>query len=245
MLVTRLEWILACVKKSRRSTNHMQGFSRGVEHAIARFSKTQRKAETEHRSLPKMAMFGGRGGKGGKFSVEDLYGISKKPKASSGTASSGAGAKQPLHKGKGPKGETDALASQILEAAQRLVERRRLELYLREFGISINECQSERHPMLYRWKHLKASSLQGETVICFQPLVGQSFQANERSVVLPSFLHHLDSFTEQGPQEHERLEYRVCSLSAGSEQMLKEQQQQQNHLAVKWLLQIPLLCAMP
>ncbi|XP_050966268.1 voltage-gated potassium channel subunit beta-2 isoform X1 [Labeo rohita] len=97
-----------------------------------------------------MAMFGSRGAKGGKFSVEDLYGISKKPKASSGPASS-AGAKGAAQgRGKGQKGETDALASQILEAAHRLVERRRLELYLRECGLSINDCQSERQAMLYR-----------------------------------------------------------------------------------------------
>ncbi|KAK2911348.1 hypothetical protein Q8A67_003481 [Cirrhinus molitorella] len=95
-------------------------------------------------------MFGSRAAKGGKFSVEDLYGISKKPKASSGPASS-AGTKGAVQgRGKGQKGETDALASQILEAAQRLVERRRLELYLRECGLSINDCQSERQAMLYR-----------------------------------------------------------------------------------------------
>ncbi|KAK9974013.1 hypothetical protein ABG768_022124 [Culter alburnus] len=97
-----------------------------------------------------MAMFGGRGAKGGKFSVEDLYGISKKPKASSGAASSTGTKASVQARGKGQKGETDALASQILEAAHRLVERRRLELYLRECGLSINDCQSERQAMLYR-----------------------------------------------------------------------------------------------
>ncbi|XP_077062833.1 voltage-gated potassium channel subunit beta-2 isoform X3 [Siphateles boraxobius] len=97
-----------------------------------------------------MAMFGGRGAKGGKFSVEDLYGISKKPKASSGAASSTGAKVNVQSRGKGQKGETDALASQILEAAQRLIERRRLELYLRECGLSINDCQSERQAMLYR-----------------------------------------------------------------------------------------------
>ncbi|KAG1957851.1 voltage-gated potassium channel subunit beta-2 isoform X1 [Pimephales promelas] len=97
-----------------------------------------------------MAMFGGRGAKGGKFSVEDLYGISKKPKASSGAASSTGAKVNVPSRGKGQKGETNALASQILEAAQRLVERRRLELYLRECGLSINDCQAERQAMLYR-----------------------------------------------------------------------------------------------
>ncbi|XP_067293770.1 voltage-gated potassium channel subunit beta-2 isoform X3 [Pseudorasbora parva] len=97
-----------------------------------------------------MAMFGGRGAKGGKFSVEDLYGISKKPKASSGAASSTGAKVNVQSRGKGQKGETNALASQILEAAHRLVERRRLELYLRECGLSINDCQSESQAMLYR-----------------------------------------------------------------------------------------------
>lgn len=97
-----------------------------------------------------MAMFGGRGGKGGKFSVEDLYGINKKPKPSSGAGGMAGSRGLAQGRGKGQKGETDALASQILEAAHRLVERRRLELYLRECGLSINDCQSERQAMLYR-----------------------------------------------------------------------------------------------
>uniref|UniRef100_A0A8C1LGP8 Potassium voltage-gated channel subfamily A regulatory beta subunit 3 n=1 Tax=Cyprinus carpio TaxID=7962 RepID=A0A8C1LGP8_CYPCA len=104
-------------------------------------------------------MFGSRGAKGGKFSVEDLYGISKKPKAPSGPSSS-AGAKGPVQgRGKGQKGETDALASQILEAAHRLVERRRLELYLRECGLSINDLRS--CAALCVWKCLGKCTLSG------------------------------------------------------------------------------------
>ncbi|KAI7812394.1 putative voltage-gated potassium channel subunit beta-2-like [Triplophysa rosa] len=95
-------------------------------------------------------MFGGRGGKGGKFLVEDLYGINKKPKPSSGAGGMAGSRGLAQGRGKGQKGETDALASQILEAAHRLVERRRLERYLRECGLSINDCQSERQAMLYR-----------------------------------------------------------------------------------------------
>ncbi|XP_048122745.1 voltage-gated potassium channel subunit beta-2 isoform X2 [Alosa alosa] len=91
-------------------------------------------------------MFGGRGGKGSKMTVEDLYGISKKPKASSNNAPNG-GARG---RSQGQKGDSDALASQILEAAHRLVERRRLELYLRECGLSLTSCQSECQAMLYR-----------------------------------------------------------------------------------------------
>uniref|UniRef100_A0AAY4BZM7 Voltage-gated potassium channel subunit beta-1 n=1 Tax=Denticeps clupeoides TaxID=299321 RepID=A0AAY4BZM7_9TELE len=94
-------------------------------------------------------MFAGRGAKGGKFSVEDLYGISKKPKP----ASSGATGHQksaPQGRRQAPRGESDILTSHILEAAHRLVERRRLELYLRECGISFSDIQSECKPMLYR-----------------------------------------------------------------------------------------------
>uniref|UniRef100_A0A8C6T3H3 Voltage-gated potassium channel subunit beta-1 n=1 Tax=Neogobius melanostomus TaxID=47308 RepID=A0A8C6T3H3_9GOBI len=87
------------------------------------------------------------GGKGGKYSVEDLYGISKKPKASSSSGSIVAKArstKPQEHR------HEEALASQILEAAHRLVERRRLELYLRECGLSLAECEAQRSAMVYR-----------------------------------------------------------------------------------------------
>ncbi|KAK3526971.1 hypothetical protein QTP86_006111 [Hemibagrus guttatus] len=104
-------------------------------------------------------MFASRGasGKGGKFSVEDLYGFSKKPKASSGTGGSVCCKVAPRGRSLEKKNECEALASQILEAAQRLVERRRLELYLRESGLSIQDCQSERQVMLYRGLHSESS----------------------------------------------------------------------------------------
>lgn len=93
---------------------------------------------------------GSGGGKGGKYSVEDLYGITKKPKAST---SSGSIAPKPCARSsKTPeqKSESEALASQILEAAHRLVERRRLELYLRECGLSLTECEAGHGAMTYR-----------------------------------------------------------------------------------------------
>lgn len=90
----------------------------------------------------------GGGGKGGKYSVEDLYGISKKPKASSSSGSIVAKARS--SKSHEQRHESEALASQILEAAHRLVERRRLELYLRECGLSLAECEAERSAMVYR-----------------------------------------------------------------------------------------------
>uniref|UniRef100_A0A674MU79 Voltage-gated potassium channel subunit beta-1 n=1 Tax=Takifugu rubripes TaxID=31033 RepID=A0A674MU79_TAKRU len=90
------------------------------------------------------------GGKGGKYSVEDLYGISKKPKASSSSGSIAAKAGPKSSKSAEQRTESEALASQILEAAHRLVERRRLELYLREYGLSLAECEAERSAMTYR-----------------------------------------------------------------------------------------------
>ncbi|KAM4620040.1 voltage-gated potassium channel subunit beta-2 isoform 1-T1 [Polymixia lowei] len=97
-------------------------------------------------------MFAGRGGgcKGGKFSVEDLYGISKKPKASSSSGSTVAKTGSRVNKTQGQRTESEALASQILEAAHRLVERRRLELYLRECGLSLTDSEAERTAMVYR-----------------------------------------------------------------------------------------------
>ncbi|XP_029028620.1 voltage-gated potassium channel subunit beta-2 isoform X2 [Betta splendens] len=94
------------------------------------------------------------GGKGGKYSVEDLYGISKKPKASSSSGSiaakAAAAAQQRSSRAPEQRGGSEALASQILEAAHRLVERRRLELYLRECGLSLAECEAGRSAMTYR-----------------------------------------------------------------------------------------------
>ncbi|XP_061754358.1 voltage-gated potassium channel subunit beta-2 isoform X2 [Nerophis ophidion] len=92
------------------------------------------------------------GGKGGKYSVEDLYGISKKPKASSSSGSivAKAGGARSSKTSPDQKTESVALASQILEAAHRLVERRRLELYLRECGLSLADCEVDRSAMTYR-----------------------------------------------------------------------------------------------
>ncbi|KAK2863568.1 hypothetical protein Q5P01_003101 [Channa striata] len=76
------------------------------------------------------------GGKGGKFSVEELYGFNKKPKVNRGNS------------GKPDKGDTkkevkekeeSALAAQILEAARRLMERRRLEIYLKECDVTMEQ----------------------------------------------------------------------------------------------------------
>ncbi|KAM4611675.1 voltage-gated potassium channel subunit beta-2-like [Polymixia lowei] len=86
-------------------------------------------------------------GKAGKFSVEELYGFSKKPKVNRG--SSGKQEKGEAKKGAKEKQES-VLASQILEAARRLMERRRLELYLRECDLTVKDCTSEQTHMPYR-----------------------------------------------------------------------------------------------
>ncbi|XP_029526289.1 voltage-gated potassium channel subunit beta-2-like [Oncorhynchus nerka] len=88
----------------------------------------------------------GGGGKGGKFSVEDLYGISKKPKSSS--SAGGTTAKRGSRRAQ-QRSESE-MATQILEAAHRLVEKRSLELYLRECAISLTDCEAERSAMIYR-----------------------------------------------------------------------------------------------
>ncbi|KAL4659952.1 voltage-gated potassium channel subunit beta-2-like isoform X1 [Arapaima gigas] len=98
---------------------------------------------------------GGAGGKGGKFTVEDLYGISKKPKSAatggSGVGGGRAGTRGPgVSKGTGHRNDSEVLASQILEAAQRLVERRRLELFLRECQLSPSDSVADRTAMPYR-----------------------------------------------------------------------------------------------
>lgn len=76
------------------------------------------------------------GGKGGKFSVEELYGFNKKPKVnrgSSGKPDKGDAKKETKEK------EESVLASQILEAARRLMERRRLEIYLKECDVTMEQ----------------------------------------------------------------------------------------------------------
>lgn len=66
--------------------------------------------------------------------MEELYGFNKKPKVNrgnSGKAERGDGRKETKEK------EESVLASQILEAARRLMERRRLEIYLKECDVTM------------------------------------------------------------------------------------------------------------
>ncbi|XP_026178826.1 voltage-gated potassium channel subunit beta-2-like isoform X1 [Mastacembelus armatus] len=76
------------------------------------------------------------GGKAGKFSVEELYGFNKKPKVNrgnSGKPDKSEGKKETKEK------EESVLASQILDAARRLMERRRLEIYLKECDVTMEQ----------------------------------------------------------------------------------------------------------
>lgn len=95
-----------------------------------------------------LAMFAGRAGSAAspmgatagkkRFSVGDLYALSRKSRGG--------------HSGGGGRGsEAGILAGQILDAAKRLMERRRLELYLREVNLSISDTTADRTNMAYRW----------------------------------------------------------------------------------------------
>ncbi|XP_061618984.1 voltage-gated potassium channel subunit beta-2-like isoform X4 [Phyllopteryx taeniolatus] len=85
-------------------------------------------------------MFAGRvpatAGKGTKFSMEELYGFTKKPKVTRGhcaKADKAGGRKDVKEK------EESVLASHILEAAKRVMERRRLEIYMRECDVTMED----------------------------------------------------------------------------------------------------------
>ncbi|XP_077356811.1 voltage-gated potassium channel subunit beta-2-like isoform X2 [Festucalex cinctus] len=82
-------------------------------------------------------------GKGGKFSVEELYGFTKKPKVTRGhcgKADKADGRKDAKEK------EESVLAFHILEAAKRVMERRRLEIYMRECDVTMEDsCMPYRY----------------------------------------------------------------------------------------------------
>lgn len=74
--------------------------------------------------------------------MEELYGFTKKPKVNRGN--SGKPEKRDGRKEAKEK-EESVLASHILDAARRLMERRRLEIYLKECGVTM-----EHSSMSYR-----------------------------------------------------------------------------------------------
>ncbi|XP_072552457.1 voltage-gated potassium channel subunit beta-2-like isoform X1 [Salminus brasiliensis] len=106
-------------------------------------------------------MFAGRAGtglgtgpKGSKFTVNDLYGFnSRKTKGSGVVEVIGKFGSRPhdaLGQGQGQQACCDDLSSQILDAARRLMERRRLELYLRECDLSVKDSTAYLTNMPYR-----------------------------------------------------------------------------------------------
>uniref|UniRef100_A0A3P9J8J5 Voltage-gated potassium channel subunit beta-1 n=1 Tax=Oryzias latipes TaxID=8090 RepID=A0A3P9J8J5_ORYLA len=135
-------------------------------------------------------------GKGGKYSVEDLYGITKKPKAS--TSSGSIAPKSGTRSSKTPdqKSESEAFASQILEAAHRLVERRRLELYLRECGLSLAECEAGHSAMTYRnlgKSGLRVSCLGLGTWVTFGSQISDEMAENLMTIAYESGVNLFDT----------------------------------------------------
>uniref|UniRef100_A0A3B3RSH6 Voltage-gated potassium channel subunit beta-1 n=1 Tax=Paramormyrops kingsleyae TaxID=1676925 RepID=A0A3B3RSH6_9TELE len=86
-----------------------------------------------------------KGSKSEKFTVEDLYGISRKPKPPPGMGRTGRSWLNPGSRDKSP-----VLASPLLEGVLWLMERRRLEAFLRECCLSLADCVAERTAMPYR-----------------------------------------------------------------------------------------------
>lgn len=88
------------------------------------------------------------GGGGGKFSVDDLYGLPKKGK---GTRGESIRRRSQVAQGAqaGRDGQT-LTPAQVLEAARHLLEKRQLESYLLEAGISAEELEGSKTCMRYR-----------------------------------------------------------------------------------------------
>ncbi|XP_022517961.2 voltage-gated potassium channel subunit beta-2 isoform X1 [Astyanax mexicanus] len=92
----------------------------------------------------------GAGPKGSKFTVNDLYGFnSRKTKGSGAVEVIGKFTSRP-REAQGQQVCRDDLSSQILDAARRLMERRRLELYLRECDLSVKDSTAHLTNMPYR-----------------------------------------------------------------------------------------------
>ncbi|XP_066526804.1 voltage-gated potassium channel subunit beta-2-like [Hoplias malabaricus] len=94
----------------------------------------------------------GAGPKGSKFTVNDLYGFNSRKMKGSGVVEvlGRFGARSRDVQGQGQSGCRDDPSAQILEAARRLMERRRLELYLRECDLSIKDSTASLTCMPYR-----------------------------------------------------------------------------------------------
>ncbi|XP_061566239.1 voltage-gated potassium channel subunit beta-3-like isoform X1 [Cololabis saira] len=128
------------------------------------------------------------GGKGGKFSVEELYGFTKKPKVNRGNS-----VKQDKSDGKkdAKEREESMLASQILDAARRLMERRRLEIYLKECDVTM-----EQSSMTYRnlgKSGLRVSCLGLGTWVTFGSQISDEMAENVMTVAYDSGVNLFDT----------------------------------------------------
>ena len=77
--------------------------------------------------------------------MEELYGFNKKPKVNRGNSGKPEKSDGKKDEKDGKEKEESTLAAQILEAARRLMERRRLEIYLKECDVTM-----ETNSMPYR-----------------------------------------------------------------------------------------------
>ncbi|CAM2110679.1 unnamed protein product [Caretta caretta] len=89
----------------------------------------------------------GRGAAGAKLSVDELYGL---PTAKKGKGGRGEGGRRRSQGGSAAGRDPALTPGQLLEAARRLLEGRRLESYLLEAGLPAEELQSNRTAMGYR-----------------------------------------------------------------------------------------------
>lgn len=106
------------------------------------------------RGGPAPAGRGGAGGPAGKYSVDELYGLPKKSKLVRGES---VRRRSQVSQGAPAGREGPPLTpAQVLEAARRLLERRRLECYLLEAGIAAEELESGRTGMVYRYQAPRA-----------------------------------------------------------------------------------------
>lgn len=87
-------------------------------------------------------------GGGGKFSLEELYGLNKKSKARGGDS---AQRRSPKRQGVplGSDGEAPN-AAQGAEAARYCMEKRRMESYLMEAGMTLDEAERSQSSMRHR-----------------------------------------------------------------------------------------------
>ncbi|XP_077597803.1 voltage-gated potassium channel subunit beta-2-like isoform X1 [Stigmatopora nigra] len=134
-------------------------------------------------------MFAGRvpatAGKGAKFSVEELYGFTKKNKVTRGNNGKTDGRKDIREK------DQSMLASHILEAAKGVMERRRLEIYMRECDVTMEDSG-----MIYRTlgkSGLRVSCLGLGTWVTFGSQISDEMAENVLTVAYDNGINLFDT----------------------------------------------------